>query len=234
MKKIQFIPKDLLTEKIIDPPKPASMFVPKWFKALSPYIDEDVKSHRSKRRRVNLTAKTCMPLFDSISAGYMITLPCDVNFVDRNVYGHRANWEVSWNVVSSHGKEQVQGINLPDIYEETPLKFEAMWRVRPPKGYSLLYTHPFYHYDLPFFTATGIVDADVYDSAINLPFFIRKDFFGVLEKGTPIAQIIPIKRESWSSELLEYDPDYQFAIDNIKLKVFRSYKKRFWNRKQYT
>lgn len=234
MKKIEFIPIDLLTEKIIEPPKPASMFVPQWFKKLSPFIDEDVKSHRSKRRRVNLTAKTCMPVFDSMSTGYIITLPCDVNFVDRNVYGHRANWEVSWNVISSHGKEQVQGINLPDIYEEAPLKFEAMWRVKPPKGYSLLYTHPFYHYDLPFFTTTGIVDADVYGSAINLPFFIRKDFFGVLEKGTPIAQVIPIKRESWSSEVLKHDPDYQFASDNLRLKVFRSYKKRFWIRKKYT
>jgi hypothetical protein len=234
MKKIKFIPKDLLTEKIIDPPKPASMFVPQWFKKLSPYIDEDIKSHRSKRRRVNLTAKTCMPIFDSISTGYMITLPCDVNFVDRNIYGHRANWEVSWNVVSSHGKEQVQGINLPDIYEEAPLKFEGMWRVIPPRGYSLLYTHPFYHYDLPFFTTTGIVDADQYGAVINLPFFIRKDFFGVLEKGTPIAQVIPIKRESWHSEVLKHDPDYQFASDNLRLKVFRSYKKRFWNRKNYT
>lgn len=233
MKKIKFIPKDLLTEKIIDSPKPASMFIPEWYKKLSPYIDENIKSHRS-RKGVNLTAKTCMPILDSISTGYMITLPCDLNFVDRKTYGRRVDWEVSWKAITPHTEDQVSGIGLPDIYEKTPLKFEAMWRVRPPNGYSLLYTHPFYHYDLPFITATGIVDADVYDSAINLPFFIRKDFFGILEKGTPIAQIIPIKRESWHSEVLKYDPDYEFAIDNIKLKAFRSYKKRFWHRKKYT
>ena len=233
MKKIKFIPRDLLTEKIIDPPKPASNFIPQWYKRLSPYVDDKIKNHRN-RRGINLTVKTCMPVLDSISTGYILALPCDINFVDPKTHGRRVDWEVSWKVLTSHAEEQVSGIGLPDIYEKTPLKFEGMWRVRAPKGYSLLYTHPFYHYDLPFFTATGIVDADVYDSAMNIPFFIRKDFFGVLERGTPMAQIIPIKREVWSSEVLPYDPDYEFAINNIKLTAFRSYKRRFWNRKKYT
>jgi hypothetical protein len=30
-----------------------------------------------------------------------------------------------------------------------------------------------------------------------LPFYIKEDFTGVIPKGTPIAQIIPFKRELW-------------------------------------
>lgn len=233
MKKIEFIPINELTEKIIEPPKPALQFIPDWYKKLSPYINPGIKNHRLPGGG-NITAKTCIPILDSLSTGYMITLPCDLNFVDPEENdGQRVNWETSWTVVTNHVKEQVAGIGLSDLYEENPYKFEGMWRARVPKGYSLLYTHPFYHYDLPFITATGIVDADVYDAAINLPFWIRKDFFGILEQGTPIAQIIPIKRESWTHKVLKYDPNYIFALDNIKLKAFRSYKKRFWQRKNY-
>lgn len=233
MKKIKFVPINKLTEKIIDPPKPASMFVPQWYKKLSPYVDDNIKNHKS-RRGLNLTAKTCMPLLDSMTTGYMLTLPCDVNFVDPKVQGRRADWEVSWKVLGTHIEEQVSGIGLPDIYEKSPLKFEGMWSIKVPDGYSLLYTHPFYHYDLPFFTMTGIVDADSYQNAISIPFFIRKDFVGILERGTPIAQVIPIKRETWESQVEKHDPDYEFAVDNLKLTAFRSYKKRFWHRKKYT
>jgi hypothetical protein len=222
-----------MTEKIIDPPKPASNFIPNWYKKLNIYANDHIKSHRF-RGGGNLTAKACMPVLDSVSTGYMITLPCDINFVDPAVHGHRVDWETTWEVITTHVEKQVDNIGLPDIYEKDPFKFEGMWRVRVPRGYSLLYTHPFYHHDLTFLTATCIVDSDAYDTAINLPFWIRKDFFGILEQGTPIAQIIPIKRESWKSEILKYDPNYEFAFNNVKLKAFRSYKKRFWHRKTYT
>ena len=31
----------------------------------------------------------------------------------------------------------------------------------------------------------------------NVPFFIKSGFEGVIPAGTPIAQLIPIKREKW-------------------------------------
>lgn len=222
-----------MTEKIIEPPKPAYSMVPPWYKKLNVFLDEKIKFYRNPNGRGNLTAKACVPVLDAMTTGYILTLPCDVTFVERNIYGHRAMWDVSWQVMEEHSEEQTQGIDLPEIYEKIPLKFMGMWRIKAPKGYSLLYTHPFYRFDLPFITTTGIVDSDVYDTAMNLPFYIRKDFTGVLERGTPIAQVIPIKRENWKSEVKEYDPDYEFAINNIKLTNFRSYKKRFWHKKTY-
>jgi hypothetical protein len=233
MKKIEFIPINSMTEKIIDPPVPAASMVPSWFKDLNVFMDQSIKTFRKPNGRGNLSAKSCVPILDAMVSGYMITLPCDITFVDTNVYGHRAIWDVSWQVLEQHVEEQTQNIGLPEIYEPSALKFLGLWRIKAPKGYSLLYTHPFYHFDLPFITTTGVVDSDVYDTAMNLPFFIRKDFVGVLKKGTPIAQVIPIKRENWKSQIEKYDPDYQFAHDNIKLVSSRSYKNRFWNKKSY-
>jgi hypothetical protein len=78
-----------------------------------------------------------------------------------------------------------------------------------PAGYSLLITHPFNRHDLPFVTLTGLVDADSYiDNFINFPAYWRDTAFsGVLPKGTPVAQCVPVKRDSWTARfgLIEGD-----------------------------
>jgi hypothetical protein len=49
---------------------------------------------------------------------------------------------------------------------------------------------------------TGLVEADLYkDNFINFPARWRDlSFSGVLAKGTPVAQCIPVKREFWSAQ----------------------------------
>lgn len=231
---INFIPAYDFVDKIETPkPQPSSKFVPEWYKKLPMYIDSNNKNYKGIDFRTNLTAKSCMPVLDSITSGYMILLPCDLNFVDPKIFGHRVNWEVDWTPVTDHMESQTNGIGIPDIFEKRALKFEGLWRFELPKGYSLLYTHPFYNFNLPFLTATGIVDSDIFTKKINIPFFIKKDFFGILKMGTPICQIIPIKRDSWKSNFKNYDPESKYHILNLNLKPFQSYKKRWWNKKEY-
>lgn len=234
MKKIIFAPKSKTVEKIVDPPKPSIKCLPDWYKKLSPRVDEKNVFSRLPNNHINSTAKSCIPIFDSLSAGYILQLPCDVEFVDPEHYGYRVIWDVSWTVITEHSEKQIGFMELPQEYERSPLKWEGSWNIKTPRGYSLLYTHPFYRYDLPFISATGIVDSDVYDTAMNIPFFIKKNFYGIIPMGTPIAQIIPIKRENWSCQIKSFsndDNDYRF--DNIKLKMKKSYKNRFWQKKFY-
>ena len=82
------------------------------------------------------------------------------------------------------------------------IKFNNFWTIESPPGYSLLITHPINRYDLPFTTLTGLIDTDLYkDNFINFPARWRDlSFRGVLPKGTPIAQCIPVKRELWSAQ----------------------------------
>jgi hypothetical protein len=222
----------------ITPPIPAKNYIPEWYKNLDPYMLKEHKNVLSRLPRylgdnINMTAKMCTPLLDSMMSGYIITMPCDVQFVDPTLYGNRVIWDVSWTVISTHSVMQTKGINFfnLDAFEESAYKFELLWRVKAPKGYSLLYTHPFWNYDVPFFTTTAVVDSDKYSSKINLPFFIKKGFMGIIEKDTPIAQVIPIKREKWTSKQENFVEDYY--PNNIRLKLERSYKKRFWQRKEY-
>ena len=77
--------------------------------------------------------------------------------------------------------------------------------------------------DLPFTTITGMVDTDTYtDNLVNIPARWHDTAFnGVLPKGTPVAQCIPVKREKWvarfeplTSEAAEKLHDTAMSIAN--------------------
>jgi hypothetical protein len=87
------------------------------------------------------------------------------------------------------------------------IKFNNFWTIETPPGYSLLIMHPINRHDLPFVTLTGLVDADRYrDNFIYFPARWRDpDFNGVLPKGTPVAQCLPLKRESWTARFETID-----------------------------
>ncbi len=56
----------------IDQPKPASQFIPKWYKNLESYIGGNKKPDGDGKAQV--TIKKCIPVFDAITAGYIICL----------------------------------------------------------------------------------------------------------------------------------------------------------------
>jgi hypothetical protein len=232
-KKIYFRPKDLNAENVVEPPKPANKTIPDWYRNMSPYVLKDNKAFMMPDGQTNFTIKKCPPILDTLISGYMITLPCDVYFADTKEYFYRANWAVDWQVVTTHHSLQVPEMKVPDGYEEHPLKWEGSWEIETPKGYSLLFTHPFQRYDLPFMTMSGIVDSDMFTRSINIPFFIKKDFIGTVPAGTPIAQIIPIKRDSWTHEILKYDSSSMFSWNKLKIKIQNSYKTQYWQKKSY-
>jgi hypothetical protein len=70
-----------------------------------------------------------------------------------------------------------------------------------------LITHPINRYDLPFTSVSGLADYDVYPLPGNVSFHIKEGFEGTIPAGTPIMQIIPIKREDWEHNINE-DPEF--------------------------
>ena len=65
-----------------------------------------------------------------------------------------------------------------------------------------------------------------------IPFFIRENFHGFIEAGTPIAQILPFSRESWESDYSIKEKE-NYGIEQIKKFYERGYKKLFWSKKNY-
>ena len=94
--------------------------------------------------------------------------------------------------------------------------------------------HPSQRHDLPFFTLTAIVDTDKFPNKLHLPFFIKEGFEGIIEAGTPIAQIIPIKRDVWKSEKKSFQEKTHILYNNaMQINFIRAYKNKIWSRKVY-
>jgi hypothetical protein len=182
---------------------------------------------------VNTTAKRCMPLMDSMTAGYTLCLPDDL-FVEQYEEETVFRWRTSFEHIGVQSIEQIPNIIPPLNHSLAIFKFMNDWGIETPQGYSLFVTHPSNRFDLPFFTMNGFVDTDVYNIPITFPFFIRKDFEGVLEKGIPVAQLIPIKRENWKHKIEPFNEERVARLKRKLLgKIANSYKKQFWQKKSY-
>lgn len=210
-------------------PVPASTLIPEWYKKTDSYIDGEKKPGGDGGTRA--TIKRCMPVFDAISAGYLILLPADVwvSIRDGEQYFEWSNFEL----VSFHPVEQAPIHPLRN--EHAYPKWKNHWAIRTPKGYSVEIVNPM-HRESVFTIMPGVVDTDKYYAPINFPMIINDpNFEGLIPKGTPIAQVIPFKRETWGMEIGD-DSDFteQGAVTiELQTKFFDRYKTMFRTIKEY-
>lgn len=178
-------------------PIPAVEGLPGWFKNMP------VEAFSELSQADLRTVKKCPPFIDAMTCGFLIPLAIDLRVDDGQF-----SW--AWDIppgsmagaphspLAFHDSSQVTGSPFFED-DRVVLKFNCFWTIELPPGYSLLITHPFNRADLPFVTLTGLVDADRYQHFLNFPARWRDtEFSGVLPKGTPIAQCVPIKREDWA------------------------------------
>ena len=109
------------------------------------------------------------------------------------------------------------------------------WSIQTPKGYSVLFTQPM-HRESPFCIMDGIVDTDSYNAPVNFPFVLNDwNYEGMIPAGTPMAQVIPFKRDSWQMEMGKQE-DYikqQKTTMHLRTSFFDSYKNKFRAPKEY-
>jgi hypothetical protein len=182
---------------VLPRPIPAVQGLPDWFKLLPP------KALNATTGEENQTVKRCPPFIDAMTYGFLIPLATDLEVHDGEFTW---NFDVPEGIVSEYSHSPID-FHDPSQIAGTPffdddrfiIKFSNFWTIEAPPGYSLLITHPVNRADLPFTTITGLVDCDVFcDSPIHFPARWHDTAFnGVLHKGTPVAQCLPVKRESW-------------------------------------
>lgn len=217
------------TESDLELPKPASKLIPDWYKDMESYITG--KKMPSGVGGTMATIKKCMPVFDAITAGYIIESPADV-YVSLKDGIQWFEW-ADFNLVQFHPIEQAP--NHPNKKPFAYPKWMNPWSIKTPKGYSTLFVQPF-HRDSVFTILPGIVDTDKYNPPVNFPFVINDPTFeGLIPKGTPIVQVIPFKRDSWSMKLgKNSDLKSQFnTFKKMQSKFYDRYKTMFWTRKEY-
>ena len=217
----------------IQQPIPASKVLPDWYKKLDSYIGNEKDAYNSVLKGNRGTAKKCMPLFDAITSGYLITSVSDVHIkqVDGQPY-------YSWSTLEQiefHPTEQLPVHPQNKTHEIAIPKWNNYWSIKTPKGYSCLIVNPM-HRDLPFTIFPGVVDTDSYYAPIRFPFTLNDlGYEGLIPAGTPIAQIIPFKRNNWEMEIGSNENLKQIKSINHKIntKFFDSYKTFFRQQKEY-
>ena len=230
-------------------PKPAKSFIPKEYKNLPGLFSEDIRMS---------TIKKCMPFLDAMTSGYIIPFYQDsiLTFTkkDEDSYTGEDSLEMTGDInlnatVTSQttaGQYKFhQAWQIPKNYQDKPRmagKLGNKWYIKTPPGYSCLFVHPMNQPKTDYEIVSGVVDTDVYDKIIMFPYFIKKEFakpkklsqVGTqikFQKGNPMVQVIPFKRESWSS-WTGIEDDFNKSTQGFGILV-DMYKKTFWQKKKY-
>ena len=177
---------------VIPAPYPAKKNIPDWFKAL-PMKTGNLGINTS-------TIKRCSPFLDALSVGYIIPLASDVEFhTNEDGSGVDYKWLFHKPMVDNHNASQVSASKCPNPLDpRPPMKFLNWWMIKTPPDYSLLFVQPLNRVEKRFVCYSGMVDYPYYQyEYINFPFFFLEDNFnGIIEAGTPLMQVIPVRKDS--------------------------------------
>lgn len=175
---------------VIAPPVPAKAYLPDWFRRLPAVDDSKLALNDS-----GLTVKRCLPFLDAMTTGWIIPFAATVR-LEISEGGARvdAGWDFDRSMVSNHGAHQVKGNPWGP---RPPCKVHNYWAITTPPGWSCLFVNPLNRPNGVIEIVAGIVDTDTYRAPIHFPFFaIGEDGLHVIEKGSPLAQVIPFRRDS--------------------------------------
>jgi hypothetical protein len=243
-------------------PQPAANSVPDWYKNIESYMGNSGKIPDGKGG-TRATIKRCMPVFDAITGGYILYTYADIYVSQKKIqYGDKAHKEETGEdrlLTDEEIKEK--GLPLTEPHYEWP-SFEPLgfhpvdqapnhpnrnghphsypkwinpWSIKTPKGYSVLFVQPM-HRESVFTILPGIVDTDHYSAPVNFPFVLNDATWeGLIPAGTPMAQVIPFKRDDWKMSIGEMkDLEEQNKVTRrLRTSFFDSYKNKFRQPKNY-
>jgi hypothetical protein len=226
--------KEIIFTNIFDidffPPKPAVKEVPDWYKNTPEYLGKEGRIVDEFNETVH-TIKKCMPVFDAMTSGYIIYTQVDVDVSQKDgiPYYH-------WSDQSAIDFHPIGQAPLHPVKSEAPYpKWMNPYAIATPPGYSTLFTAPM-HRESVFTILEGIVDTDQYKAPVNIPFVLKDNKWkGIIPAGTPMAQVIPFKRESWEHRIGSDKERFEQEriLRKLKTLFFNSYKRQFWSSKQY-
>lgn len=216
-------------------PVPAKSLLPEWYKKTTAHVHNN--KHIYDDGKTSATVKKCIPVFDALTSGYLIRLVSDVEIGDSMSGKKFYRWPGK-EMISFHGPMQLGEFPLKEFYDEQVPKFHNPWGIKTPKGYSCLFINPMNRGESVLRIFEGVVDTDTYHQPVQLPFLLNDhSWSGVIPAGTPIAQVIPFKRESFD-HTIKRDDDYPdkpaYKTHRLRRSIFfDAYKKMFWSRKEY-
>lgn len=231
-------------------PIPAKASIPEWFKKVPITFSKNLRSR---------SIKACLPVLDSITAGYLLRLPQDI-VIQENI---EKDEEGNLKTFISFGLEDNQyiyarGLNLNGNAEQHSLeqvggkdsfyakktgkiavpKILNPFKIKTPPGYSCLFIPPMHRETNDIIQILpGIVDTDLFPQHVNFPFHFNADrnqnINTVLKMGMPYVQVIPFKRDEWKMNVNYKFKETNSALTKWSLKAIEIYKTWVWQKKSW-
>lgn len=222
---IKFLTNEKFRE-VIPEPQSAEKLFPEWFTKMEkvktkkcPFRFSDpnnpfnIELKRGGDELTNITG--CPGIADYLKFGYIV--PAWDNFIFRE---HQGNLVVNWtnqyygSNIGFHWERQYH--TMP--HESKPIynnftKITSPWIIRTSPGVSVMLTHPVWHRNKSFTSATGIFHTDA--APLNLPWFFEWNYKvnsgldlesmssedQIVERGTPLILVIPFYRNNFTSSV---------------------------------
>lgn len=248
MKKIVFNITPVDDPSVILSPQPASQFVPQWYKDGERFVsrtDGTINIRNEEDKSGGL--KSCMPFLDSIISGYIQPLssaieitknngvdPVEFRYVVENENGEYVDGP-DLGLISERSGDIGHTMPRPAGYTKNHMVWTGKWGWKLPRGWSMIITHPMNQFQLPFITASGFMESDRFTSSGNIPWYIKEGFTGIIPKGTPMFQLIPVKREKWLG-IVPLKPVSKKAVfigNKARDVLYGFYRDSLWVKKEY-
>jgi hypothetical protein len=184
-------------------PKPSSNFIPEWWKTtkLKP-LEMSTTTHYQGN------IKNCPSFAEWFSKGYVVPMWAD-SFISYD------KEQKTWNARTRDNRtpwgaqpEETNFLNdMPykHLGVESVFAFKAIspWKIVTKPGYSILVLPLFFHFNSEYSVVPGIVDTDTHH-VVNPDIVYHTDKKEVyIERGTPLFQVVPFKRESQTYQVAE-------------------------------
>jgi len=245
MKVLEFLRKEGF-EYNLEFPKPSSSFIPEWFKKAESFINTETGLIANAHEEgISGGLKSCVPFLDALSSGYMMVSVANIRitknendvveweYVEKDKDGNWQVTDVDWKQIGERFGDIGHTIPRPLGFANNHLVWTNHWGMKVPRGWSVLATHPLNRTDLPYYTLSGIVDSDRFASNGNMPFFIKNGWTGVIERGEPLVQLIPIKRSAWISKIKKLSDMDHYLGHQTRSVSHGYYRKNMWVPKKY-
>jgi len=244
-KKIEFVLDPNFTLPI-NTPIPAASILPNWWKEGESFINKETGYLDIDKPELKTAGmKICMPFLDALNSGYFLTTWADIEiikndgveieykYLDKNSKEEYIHSNTDWQLISERKGAIGYTIPRPAGHAHNHMVWNGKWGWKVPKGWSVLVTHPLNQAQLPFTTLSGIVDSDRFVPNGNIPFFLKEGWTGIIEKGTPFAQLIPINRQEWVATSRVFGPKEKFIAEKARAVQFGYYRSKLWVPKKY-
>lgn len=214
--KVNFYCDEKYKDRIYEPIESSKCF-PNWFSNLplrtkSRYSAVNNNPYELEIARNDLNLKTCPGITDFLKTGYIIPSWCEFIFREQDNGSLHVNWVENYydsTRYEFHTQDQYETMPNKPIYGHFA-KINTPWAIKTDKGVSCLITHPVWHNNKLFTTATGVFHTDV--SPLTIPWFFEWNYKiknkmsvdnidlenQVIPKGEPIILIVPFYRKKYT------------------------------------